>query len=89
MPIWVNGTAVVLGFILLFRIRKLGWTKQEQAFGVYLTSFAVLLIYDLGGGTSPWFLGPFLLAMVSSWIWAMVGRKPSGASGEEGGRNPY
>ena len=78
MPIWVNGTAVVLGLILLLRLRKLGWTVQDKAFGVYLASFAVLLTYDFFRGFSPWVMLPLMLLMGGSWIRAMTRKRQPG-----------
>ena len=81
MPIWVNGTAVVVGFILLFRLRKVGWTTKDRAFLVYLGSFAALLSYDFLGGGSPWVMLILMLAMGSSWLWARKRGKPPGTDG--------
>ena len=86
MPIWVNCTAVVVGFILLIWFRRDGRTVRDRAFGVYLTSFAVLLAYDFLGGGSPWVMLVLLLGMAGSWICAMKRRKrfagdPDGGEG--------
>jgi hypothetical protein len=72
--IWVNGTAVLVGFILLLLECRSGWGAWHTLFAVYLTCFAGLLICQLVGFDFSWVQGLMIVGMATSWIWFKVTR---------------